>query len=96
MTQVEIKIVLNTKEGEKNIDFFTSVDGVFLSDDDVIDRIGSIIEKKVLENGIIADSGYATAIHENEELFTMSFMKTNLEEIGNWEKMVSMENQTIH
>jgi hypothetical protein len=96
MAQVEIKIVLQTKEGKKNIDFFTYVEGVFFSDDDVIDKIGNIIEKKVLENGIIAESGYATAIHENEELFTMSFMKTTIEEVANWSKMEQMKNQTIH
>ena len=29
MTQVEIKMVLNTKNGQMNLDFFTSVEGVF-------------------------------------------------------------------
>tara|TARA_R100000008_G_C3549885_1_gene149759 strand:+ start:774 stop:1064 length:291 start_codon:yes stop_codon:yes gene_type:complete len=96
MAQVEIKIILNTKEGVKNIDFFTSVDGVFLNEDDVVDKIGNIIEKKVLQNNIVAESGYAVALHENEELFTMTFMKTNLGEMEQWVKMKEMTNQTIH
>ena len=44
MTQVEIKMVLNTKSGQMNLDFFTSVEGVFLSEDDVMDKISSIME----------------------------------------------------
>ena len=52
MTQVEIKMVLNTKEGQMNLNFFTSVEGFFSSEDDVMEKISSIMEKKVIENGV--------------------------------------------
>ena len=96
MTQVEIKMVLNTKEGQMNLNFFTSVEGFFSSEDDVMEKISSIMEKKVIENGVEVENGYGTAFYESEELFTMSFMKTNEGEIEKWSEMKAMSNQTVH
>jgi|TARA_R110002020_G_scaffold421162_2_gene630244 hypothetical protein len=96
MPHVEIKIVLNTENGELNIEFFAPVEGMFFSEDEVIDKIGEIIEKKISESGINAKNGYATAYHENEELFMMSFMRTDEGEIEGWKKMEEMTNLTVH
>ena len=43
-------MVLNTKNGQMNLDFFTSVEGVFLSEDDVMDKISSIGGEESYEN----------------------------------------------
>jgi len=96
MTQVEIKMVLNTKNGQMNLNFFTSVEGIFFSEDEIMDKISSIMEKKLYENSCEVENGYGTAFYESEELFTLSFMKTDEGELKKWSEMKEMSNQTLH
>ena len=45
MQTIEVKMVLKKNNEEKNVFFFTNINGPFLTDDDVMDAITEKIEK---------------------------------------------------
>ena len=75
ISQVEIKMVLNTDDGLKNVNFFTMISGDG-TEEDIIERISDKINDCLLKYDKILQSGFAVALWQNDELFTMTFMNT--------------------
>ena len=96
MQTIEVKMVLKKNNEEKNVFFFTNINGPFLTDDDVIDAITEKIENMALKYSDWAKCGYATALHQGNELFTMSFMDDGSLRKSSSMWMGEMENTTRH
>ena len=96
MPTIEVKMVLKKNNEEKKVFFFTSINGPFLTDDDVIHAISEKIENMASKYSHWAKCGYAIALHEGNELFTMSFMDDGSSRKSSSMWMGEMENTTRH
>ena len=96
MRQIEVRMVLKNNDKEEKVYFFTNIDGPILTDDDVIDAIGEKIENMAMKYSHWAKCGYATALYQGNELFTMSFMDDGSSKSNPFMKMGEMKNTTIH
>ncbi len=96
MAVIEVKMILKKSDEEKKVYFFTNIDGPFFTDDDVTDAICIKIEEMADKYSHWAKCGYATALYEGSELFTMSFMDDGSKHNSFTMKMGEMTNTTRH
>ncbi len=96
MTQIEVKMILKNNDEEKKVYFFTNIHGPYFSDDDITDAICEKIEEMALKYADWAKCGYATALYEGSELFTLTFMDDGSKHNLFSKKMGEMKNTTLH
>ena len=96
MTQIEVKMILKNNNEEKKVYFFTNIHGPYFSDDDITDAICEKIEEMALKYADWAKCGYATALYEGSELFTLTFMDDGSKHNSLSKKMGEMKNTTLH
>ena len=98
---VELRMLVKTEQGDKNVNFYTTV--IFpnnLDPDDFDDYFCSSVSDSVDE---ILDrmkedinSGLAVAFYRGDELFTFSFFKGREEDRWKYQAMFNQNDPTIH
>tara|TARA_R110000824_G_scaffold339_6_gene2526 strand:- start:271 stop:570 length:300 start_codon:yes stop_codon:yes gene_type:complete len=99
MTQIEVKMIINTDNGVKNVNFFTTID-IFQSksENEFFNMITKEIDLMILKYEKYLLSGYAMAMHNNKEIFSFEFMKTSEGREVQWKNLMMslVKNPTIH
>tara|TARA_R110000823_G_scaffold189138_2_gene321033 strand:- start:3120 stop:3419 length:300 start_codon:yes stop_codon:yes gene_type:complete len=99
VAQIEVKMIINTNEGMKNVNFFTSVDVMeSRSEEHLLDLITREIDLVIFKYEDILSSGYAIAMHNNKELFSFEFIKKEEDKEVQWKNLMMslVENPTVH
>tara|TARA_X000001382_G_scaffold67897_1_gene47149 strand:+ start:1349 stop:1657 length:309 start_codon:yes stop_codon:yes gene_type:complete len=98
---VEVRMLVKTQEGDKNVNFYTVVKlPSNLEPDDFDDYFCSSVSDSVDE--ILCrmketiNSGLAVAIYRGDELFTFSFFKAKEEDRWKYQTMFNQNDPTIH
>ena len=94
MPSIEIRMMLQTNNGQKHVNFFTMIKPTIFSEE-VTKSIREEIEKVVDEHKE-TEAGYAIVYYKNEELFTVSFMKGKEGEIWKHQIMDETKDPMIH
>jgi hypothetical protein len=98
---VEVRMLVKTQEGDKNVNFYTVVKlPSNLEPDDFDDYFCSSVSDSVDEilyrMKETINSGLAVAIYRGDELFTFSFFKAKEEDRWKYQTMFNQNDPTIH
>jgi hypothetical protein len=96
---IEIKMLLQTDKGSKNIDFFTIIepdDNYHPDEDYFVNKISENINDMIDKVKYDVNAGWAMAFYRGNELFTLSFFKGKVGD--KWQKQLiySEDDPTIH
>ncbi len=98
---IEVRMLVKTQEGDKNVNFYTVVKLPSNLDPDDFDEyfcssVSDSVDEILYRMKETINSGLAVAIYRGDELFTFSFFKAKEEDRWKYQTMFNQNDPTIH